>query len=81
MAHPQTRILLSNDKEQAADNGATLRTLQSMRLSERSQSQISTYDTLHLHGVLENIKYRDRKTSMVTRSWGCGRDGRQQGHE
>jgi len=56
VAHPQTRILLSNEKEQTADNGATLTTLQSVRLSERSQSQISTYYMLYLHGVLENIK-------------------------
>lgn len=61
VAHPQTRILLSNEKEQTADNGATLTTLQSVRLSERSQSQISTYYMLYLHGVLENIKWQGQE--------------------
>lgn len=35
--------LLSNEKEQPAENGATLMNLQRIGLSERSQSQISTY--------------------------------------
>ena len=43
VAHPQTRILLSNEKEQTTENGATLMNLQSIMLSERSQIQISTY--------------------------------------
>lgn len=82
MADPQIRILLSNEKEQTTDNAATLMNLQSIRLSERSQIQISTYYMTSLTWYFRKHKITGaRKPVVFTRSWVCGRDGRQQGHE
>lgn len=62
-------------KERNSDLLQHRRTLKPLLLSKLNQSQKDNYYRIHLYDIPRVVRFRNRSSTVVARSWGWGRNG------